>query len=62
MNIFKHSLRNRIRNLESYFGLFYAKDVYGDLEHKLEADGYSVLHKLQKDVEAIKAQLEGKKK
>jgi hypothetical protein len=60
MSIFKHSLRNRIRSLESYFGLFYAKDSYGDLEHKLEADGYSVLHNLQKDVKAIQEQLKGK--
>jgi len=59
MSIFKRktSLKNRVKSLENFFGVFYAED-YGDYEHKLEADGYSVLHRLQKDV----AELKGKAK
>jgi len=64
MSIFKrkNSLKTRIRSIESFLGIFYAEDGWGDLEHKLEADGYTILHKLQEDVKAIKEQLNKGKK
>ena len=64
MSIFKrkNSLKTRVRSLEDFLGVFWAEDSWGGKEHKLEADGYSELQRLVKDVKAIKEQLEGKKK